>query len=216
MARCDPAALFQLHVQTLFVCDGRGRMVSTNEPRPRPAPRVYAGTWAGGRVVLVRHDVEEGAAREWTAAGRGELRDRVARHRPIVGEHRGPAFVLPAMVSHEEVVGVSAGIMLHPELLSRGWLPNETPPYLGVVRDGMVVAVCYSSRTTAQGDAAGVETVTAYRGQGLGATAVRAWVAAVQAAGRYAFYSTEWTNAASLGLARKLGAIEIGEDWSLG
>jgi RimJ/RimL family protein N-acetyltransferase len=82
-------------------------------------------------------------------------------------------------------------------------------------RDGMVVAVCYSSRISAEAAEAGVETVESFRGRGLALEAVRAWAAAIQDSGRLAFYSTEWTNKASRRIAEKLGAHEFGEDWHL-
>jgi hypothetical protein len=211
----EPHELFSAHLRTLYRFDHLGRLLSTNEVRPKPAPRVYAGTCSERRFVRVRHDVVETVAREWLACRPEQLPAVVGKHAPVTGEHRGPAFLLGEISGPAGAAPVTAATELHPELLSRGWLLDETPPYFGVVRNGAVVAVCYSSRSTPEAAAAGVETVEAYRGQGLALDAVRAWAAAVQASGRHAFYSTEWTNEASRRVAAKLGAIEIGEDWWL-
>ncbi len=214
MAQTEPD-LFALHVRTLYTFDALGRLTGTNEPRPSPAPRVYAGSDGTRRFVRVRQDVPEQVAREWLACDPKELRAAVERHGPVANEHRGPAFVLPKLAAGAEAVAVTSSHVLHPELAARGWRMDETPPYIGVVRDGQVVAACFSARSTPEADAAGVETAASYRRQGLGLEAVRGWAAAVQAMGRHAFYSTTWDNEASRRVAARLGAIEIGEDWSL-
>lgn len=213
----DPgkAALFALHLDALYSFDAANRLTGTNEVRPRAGPRVYAGSSGVTRFLRVRQDIPDEVTREWLACGAEELRALVEKHGPILDEHQGPAFVLPPQTGVDDAVTVTSASQLHPELVARGWLLDEAPPYVGAVRDGQVVAVCYSSRATAEAAAAGVETVEAYRGQGLGLAAVRAWAAAVQTSGRHAFYSTEWSNEASRRVAEKLGAIEIGEDWWL-
>lgn len=209
--------LLHIHLRTLFRLDSQGRLETTNERRGRPAPRVYVGSGERERIVRTRAGIPELIARSWLAcASDAELRAKVAAHGEVASEYRGPAFVLPAVeFSRARAVEVGPALRLHPELLARGWSLDEQGPYLGVVRDGMVVAACYSSRWTPESAAAGVETATAYRGQGLALEAVRAWAAAVQASGRLALYSTEWTNEASRRVAAKLDAFEYGEDWHL-
>ncbi len=87
-------------------------------------------------------------------------------------------------------------------------------PCFGVMDGGLVVSICCCARTTVEAAEAGVETATRYRAGGwregrcgLGE--------AVIASGRVAFYSTSRENLASQAVARKLGAVEFGEDWSL-
>ena len=212
----DTPNLFSLHLRTLFTFDALGRMTGTNEPRPGPAPRIYTGNDGRHTHVRVRHDIPEAVSREWLACSPEALRDVVARHATIANEHRGPAFLLPPLEPGIEAVPVRAGHLLHPELVARGWRIDETAPYLGVIREGQVVAVCFSARSTPEADAAGVETAESYRRRGLALEAVRGWAAAVQAGGRHAFYSTTWENEASQRVAAALGAFQIGEDWSLG
>ena len=60
---------------------------------------------------------------------------------------------------------------------------------------------------------AGVETLEAFRHQGLALAAVACWARAVQQTGRLALYSTSWDNEASLAVARRLSARIYGEDW---
>jgi RimJ/RimL family protein N-acetyltransferase len=62
---------------------------------------------------------------------------------------------------------------------------------------------------------AGVETLAAFRGKGYAIAAVAGWAAAVQQSQRIALYSTSWQNQASQAVAKKLGAVSYGEDWSI-
>ncbi|MGE0599778.1 MAG: GNAT family N-acetyltransferase [Dehalococcoidia bacterium] len=208
--------LLRLELRTMFRFSLHGRIAAINEPPWLPGPRIFRATAGGITLVRIREDVPESIARHWLATeGEEQLRLAVAKHRPVEQEYRGPAFVLPKVSAPTGTEAVSSALRLHPELIARGWKAGETGPYIGVVRDGMVVAVCYSSRLSAEAAAAGVETVTAYRGQGLAVEAVKGWAAAVQSSGKIAFYSTEWTNEASRRVAAKLNAREFGEHWHL-
>lgn len=212
--------LIRLQLRTAFVLDRHGRLLAVNEPHRPEAPRVFLAIAGTDRLVRVRHNVPEAVAREWLAcAGEdAELAARVAAHQAITNEHRGPAYILPpqsADPGQTMLVRATGAAPLHPELVSRGWGMTEAEPYVGVVRDGHIVAVCYSSRDGAEACEAGVETAMTYRGLGLGALAVRAWAAAVQRSGRVALYSTSWDNLPSQRIAARLGAHRYGENWHL-
>lgn len=211
--------LIRLQLRAGFVLDRHGRLLAVNEPNRPPAPRVAIAIARGERVIRVRHDVPEHVARRWLACtDDDELLGRVAAHREVAAEHRGPAFVLPPTGEPGERVvepGAPGAPPLHPGLVARGWGLSEARPYAGVVRDGYIVAVCYSSRDGVEACEAGVETVSDYRGRGLATVAVRAWAAAVQRSGRVALYSTTWENEASRRVAARLGAEQYAELWRL-
>ncbi len=190
-----------------------------NDIGERAAPRLFIGTGSdGSRVVRVGAGVGE---REWRALLRcaGDLeavRARLATTAPVEHEHRGPAYVLPGdLRSGPRAVPVTDPSLLHPELAPWGPELELRRPCFGVLDGGLVVSVCCCARTTAEAAEAGVETATAFRGRGMAARAVAAWAEAVTASGRVAFYSTSRENLASQAVARKLGAFEFGEDWSL-
>lgn len=88
-------------------------------------------------------------------------------------------------------------------------------PVVAAVDGGIAVAVCFCSRITARVAEAGVYTEASYRGRGYATEAVRGWAAGVRATGRLPLYSTSRTNAASQGVAKKLGAVQYGVDYSL-
>lgn len=203
----------------MFLLDRRGRLLVGNEPaRPAP-PRIFISIGGGARIVLVRHDVCERHTRDWLACcdDPAALAAKLREHAIIEREYRGPAYVLPSLepAAGAVLLGGPDTPPLHPELLARGWRTSETGPYVGVVWDGLVVAVCSSSREGSGACEAGVETAIQYRGLGLGSLAVQSWAAAVQQSGRVALYSTEWENLASQRLAARLGAHQYGENWHI-
>ena len=99
-----------------------------------------------------------------------------------------------------------------------------TPSYLlpqtdcfAIVRGGEVLSACWTSRFLAGVAAeAGVRTRESERGQGFAIRVVAAWARAMRDSGTEPLYSTEWTNAASRGVARRLGLILCGEDLHIG
>ncbi|MGH8678990.1 MAG: GNAT family N-acetyltransferase [Burkholderiales bacterium] len=100
----------------------------------------------------------------------------------------------------------------------RGWTAAEIPgrsPILAVIDGGYPVSVCFCARTSEAAAEAGVETAAAFRGRGFGPRVTAAWAVAIRASGRIPLYSTSWSNAASLAVARKLGLVQYASDWSL-
>jgi hypothetical protein len=206
-------------VRTLYRVDRLGRLACVNDLGQPEAPRVFIGTGTDGcRVVRVGAGVKE---REWRAllrcAGDPEaVRATLETTVPVKREHRGPAYVLPGELrAGPRAVPVTDPAVLHPELAPWGPELALRRPCFGVMDNGVVVSICCCARTTAEAAEAGVETAAAFRGKGLAAEAVAAWAEAVIASGRVAFYSTSRENLASQAVARKLGAFEFGEDWSL-
>lgn len=210
--------LLELQVRTLHRVDRLGRLVCVNDLGEPEAPRVFVGTATSGeRVVRVRADLRE---REWRALLRcagdaGALRAALEALGPIAREHRGPAYVLPQDLPRGKAVPVTGPALLHPELAPWGPELEGRWPCFGVMESGLVVSICASARLTPEAAEAGVETASEYRGRGHAVAAVAGWAAAVIASGRVAFYSTSHQNLASQAVARKLGAVAFGEDWSL-
>lgn len=206
-------------MRTLYCVDRLGRLVCVNDLGTPPAPRVFIGTGSdGSRVVRVGAGVGE---REWRAllrcAGDSQaVRATLETTAPVKRENRGPAYVLPGdLRAGPRAVPVAEPEVLHPELAPWGPELEARWPCFGVMDGGLVVSICCCARTTVEAAEAGVETATGFRGRGMAAEAVAAWAEAVIASGRVAFYSTSRENLASQAVARKLGAFEFGEDWSL-
>lgn len=225
--------LMDIYADTLFTYDAHGRMLRSNEPREqerRPAPRLYLGRTTDGHVVRFGAGVSDALA-----ARLEEIIDRLPpvedvhtppapltaprkaleQEAPVMTEEGGPVYRFPAsIVPRGDVVQLTdANLELvrdtYPSLreeLSDWW------PCFAAVQAGAAVSVCFSSRVGARAEAAGVDTLPAFRGRGYASAVTAAWGAAIREAGRIPLYSTSWANLASQGVARRAGLILFGED----
>ncbi|MEP7291458.1 MAG: GNAT family N-acetyltransferase [Chloroflexota bacterium] len=225
--------LIQMQVEALFVHDSSSRLLRINEPDPPdPAPRFFLGRTQAGNLWRTRYNLppdlaaelarlaaDEPVAADFRAPPRHEAEylQLLEQHAPPVTRYSGPAYSLPQLDAPARAVTITAE---NAPLLEAhfAWLRTtfaEYAPVVAVVADGVAVSVCFSSRLTARAAAAGVDTEANYRGRGYAPDAVRGWAAAVRASGRLPLYDTSWANSASQAVARKLGAVQYGTDYSL-
>jgi hypothetical protein len=225
--------LMKAQVEALFTHDAGGRILRTNEPRSMPAPRFFLGRTGCGNVWRVRQDLPPRIARalENRAAAEPVAEDldapplQVERYCALLREHgeiqsifAGAAFRFPEIIlPPEQVVKISPANSI---LLVRGFGPAAGElqgrfPWFAVVEDGVAVSVCFSARITTRVAEAGVQTLEPFRGRGYAARAVAGWARAVRERGRIPLYSTSWENTASRAVARKLGLILYGADFSI-
>lgn len=216
-----------LHLRTLFLLNDDGRIIGTREPEPGAGALFCLIRGVTDCAWAVRADVPPEVADEL---------DRLARDEPPVSDFRnapvharryaalvegkcdsGPAFTFPEELPppHGTVLIDDIGVLGHhfPELTASE-VPHRTP-IVAVVEDGRAVSVCFSSRRADTAAECGVETAAGYRGRGLAARVTAAWALAVRASGRTPLYSTSWSNAASLAVARKLGLVPYAGRWSI-
>jgi GNAT acetyltransferase len=218
----------RLQLDTLFVLSERGRIHSTRQPLPSPGPAFMLIRGSTEVAWGVRHDVADELA--------GEIAD-LARQEPLSPEWErpplharryqaalrgrvdwGPAFEFPEFVASPDGV-----VAIHDEsLLGRhfsGWVAGEieagAAPMMAVLVDGHAVSVCFCARRSIGAAEAGLDTAPAFRGRGLAARVTTSWAGAVRASGRTPLYSTSWTNASSLAVARKLGLRIYATNWSI-
>jgi len=227
--------LMDLHITTLFHIDPNGRLRSVNELDAPPAPRLFLGRTPVGNRWRFRHDLpialvqhleqlcqEEPASADHTRLPQNyqTITAALRAHAPIQAEYCGPAYWVPdAGAVPDNVVLIT---QTNGQLLRAGfpWLVSlaqqrDSGPIAAAVAQGMAVAVCFCSRLPGRATEAGVETLDAFRGKGYATAAVAGWVAAVRQRGIMPLYSTTWTNHASQAIARKLGMVRYGEDWSI-
>lgn len=218
----------EIYLQTAFVLDAAGRIVSTREPQPTPGP-IFALVRSAERCVwAVRAGAAQAVADELNRLAQAEPPTSDLRAAPFHA-HRyaallggrvrsGPAFEFPSTI----VASADVVVVEDERLLARhfcGWVAGEIAagraPVMAVVDDGAPVAVCFSARASRAAAEAGVETAAQFRGRGLGPRVTAAWALAVRASGRTPLYSTDWSNAPSLALARKLGLRVYAAHWSV-
>ncbi|MFN2399894.1 MAG: GNAT family N-acetyltransferase [Gemmatimonadaceae bacterium] len=217
-----------LQLETLFILDGDGRILSTREPQGTPGPLFFLVRSATECAWAVRTDVDAELAEELLSLARKEppVQDvRVARLHAdrycslLSGRvQSGPAFGFPpSLINPPSVVEIEDEALL--EMHFRGWVPGEIgagrAPVWAVVEDGYPVSICFSARRSDLAAEAGVETAAEFRGMGSASRATAAWARAIRGSGRTPLYSTDWTNEASLALARKLALEPYASDWSV-
>lgn len=226
----------QEQVRTLYRLNGQGRLLATADtsgptPADTPAPLIFLGRTVQGNCWHLRHDLPAKLATRLGELCRREPPLSPQRSEPGIaaeirlllnpaGEWRGPAYLLhgppPAPAHAVRITAANAHLLSthFPAMLAHPW-PGRAGPVTAALVGGQAVAVCTSVRFTAAAAEAGVEATEAFRGQGHASAAAALWAHTVQAGGRLALYSTSWDNHASQGVARRLGAVQYGEDWSL-
>ena len=217
----------QLQLETLFVLDGDGRIVSTREPDAAAGPAFFLVRDEHACAWAVHRDVPFEVARELVALARtepplGELTDSPTHADTYVARiggriDSGPVFTFPPTIAAAEGVGVITDLA-QLERHFRGWTVDELPersPIFGIIEDGHAVSVCFCARRTTAAAEAGLETASNFRGRGFGAQVAAAWGRAIWDSGRLPLYSTSWGNVASLGVARRIKLQPCASDWSL-
>ncbi len=229
----SPLELAQLQAAALYVQDADGRLLRVNEPEPDDAvPRFFLARTPAGHLWRTCYDVpaERTAQLARLAADEpvpsdlrappqylAEYSALLQQDAPIRSTQSGPAYYLPPRAPARGTVGITpqnaALLRAHfPYTLRR---LAERAPVVVVVADGVAVAACYTVRITAQAAEAGVDTIAGYRGRGYAVATVGGWAAGIRAGGKLPLYSTAWENTASQAVARKLGAVQYGVDFSI-
>ena len=225
--------LIGLQTEALFRHDASGRMLSTNEPEPDPAPRLFLGRTKAGSIWRFRYDLPAPLIRDLERVLRAEpvaadlgqppatlagLIETLEAHAPVQSTWIGPAWRFPDEVEPPE--GAVAITSSNVAVLRRHFPYTATyledrRPCAAVVVDGVAVSACYSARNSPEAAEAGVDTLEAFRGRGYAPAVVAAWGIAVRESGRVPLYSTSWENLASRSVARKLGLVLYGADLSI-
>jgi hypothetical protein len=217
-----------LQLETLFILDDRGRIISTREPLPSRGPMFMLIRGAVDLAWAVHADVADAIADELDDLARKEPTSAEWDRPPIhSGRYQallrgrvggGPAFEFADAT--ETPVGV---VTVYDEVRMQrhfsGWVAGEiesgAAPVMAVLADGDPVSVCFCARRSMVAAEAGLETAAAFRGRGYAPRVTAAWAAAVRASGRTSLYSTSWANTSSLAVAQKLGLKTYATDWSI-
>jgi hypothetical protein len=217
----------QLQLETLFVLNEKGRIMSTREPDPSPGPRFALIRGTTSCAWATRADVSEELAVRVDELAREErvardlLREPLHAHgyQVLLGgrSDSGPAFTFPDRIPTTSGIVAIDGLAPLQRYL-RGWTEKEIPersPILAVCEAGHAISVCFCARQSPVAAEAGVETAVPFRRRGFGARVTAAWALSILASGRLPLYSTSWSNEPSLAVARKLRLEMCANDWSL-
>ncbi len=227
------ADLVQMQAEALFLHDANGKLLGINEPgNDAPAPRFFLSRTKSTNLWRTRYDlpIDLAAQIERLAADEPVVSDLLeaprhaakyaellSQHAPVIETDAGPAYyLLETDLPHDAVIITPENIGLleayFPWLLTT---LGDYAPVSATIVDGNAVAVCFCSRITAKVCEAGVHTEDAFRGHGYATNAVRGWAAAIHSSGRLPLYDTSWDNKASQAIARKLGGVQYGANFSI-
>jgi hypothetical protein len=227
----DATAMSQLEllIETLWVLDEAGRILSAREPGAPAGPLLSLARGPTGCAWAVRHDVSDALAAQLDELARREpaISDLetpplyAREYRALLGHgavFEGPAFTFPDQLE------LSRGLVLIDDEAQlqkhfRGWVPGEIAegraPVVAWVEEGAPVSICFCARLSDHAAEAGLETAMAFRGRGLGARVTAGWALAIRASGRTPLYSTAWSNHASRAVARKLRLNAYASIWNI-
>jgi hypothetical protein len=219
----------RLQLATLFVTDARQRIVCTREPHPSPGPAFIFIRGASTCAWAVRADVPGPVARDLERLASDEA-PSVIWDRPLLHAERyaallsgrirsGPAFTFPEHLDdetgHTFVVSDEDELSLHFSGWTSGEIDGGRAPVVAVREDGHAVSICFCARRSTLAAEAGIETAAPFRRRGYAQRTAIAWATRVRALGLLPLYSTDWSNHASLALARKLKLVAFAADFSV-
>ena len=216
--------------EAAYTRDAAGDLLTVAEPwdKTRPASLLWASLSLSGECsLLFRKDVPE-PLREQARLLAGRLLPvdpsgqdffrACADLFPGSAAEAEYSFRVPPLSLPEETALMTADLVSAriPEVFR--WITDELPFIPGchaVIRDGYIVSLCRSVRIGDAAEEAGIETLPAYRGQGLAMSALAAWAADVRKRGKTPLYSTSLNNDSSQRIAQKSGLQLIGRHYTL-
>ncbi len=227
-AACDDTELMRIQSETLYLLDGRRRIIGINEPSQAAETAVFVGTTRFGRELLVAADMPdpiEEALRMQCEPGTDisivHMSKTIETYMPVKQIWVGPAYVFPD--EPIEPAADPAIVLIHqsnasllktcfPEIQSE---LEERQPVIGYVIGDTAVSVCCSARKSAKAAEASLSTAAAFRGRGLGAKAAARWGWEIRKLGQIPLYSTAWDNLSSQRIAHKIGLYQYGMDFHI-
>ena len=226
--------LMDIHAKALFLHDQKGRMECVNAPgRRRPAPKLFLGVTKERYLCRFRYDIPDGLAEEAEDLVLSEPIPADLWEKPACLERMralpetqtevrkiapGPAYMIPKDIRQpgDHVVRIHTE---NANLLQFGFSDSlddleQSQPFLALIEGGKAVSICCNARLSPEAAEAGVQTLEAYRGRGYAGEVTAAWGRAIRELGRVPLYSTASDNLDSQSVARKLGLILYGVDYS--
>ena len=214
----DDLEFIEIDLATCYRHDDEGHLRLAGVGERATPPFVLART-AAGDVLRFRSDLPEETVEQIAETCQreppaGDLRDRpdnyneiqdiLQAHEPLQRVGVSLVYRFPEdMRPHRPLVEItSANLQLLADIFPD---LDIDQPCLAVLEDGRAVSVCQTVGAFLQARVAGVDTMEAYRRRGYAAATVAGWGLAVRELGHIPLYSTRLDNAASQGVARKVG-----------
>jgi len=224
ISNISPMDMMKIQAETLYTMDNQKRLLSINEPDGGQAPALFIGISSVGQCSYYHEQlpftlIEELGCDAELPLDVAKLIRRVETFKPVKSVWMGPAYTFPETCGewnpNVQLIESHRTFLLEehfPDLIEH---LHEKMPVAAYVIEDSAVAVCCSARVSQQGAEASLYTAPNFRGQGYAVEAVKCWQYHVRESGRIPIYSTSWDNIASQAVARKLGLIQFGVDFSV-
>ncbi|WP_340401216.1 GNAT family N-acetyltransferase [Paenibacillus sp. FSL H8-0079] len=220
----SPIEMLKIQANTLYTINEQQRLLSINEPGGGQAPAIFIGMTSAGSLTYYHEQLPPNLMAELGKDSElpldiPKLIRKVETFESVNRVWMGPAYSFPETLDEwdlkVQLIGHEQRYLLaehFPELTDHS---HEKSPVAAYVIEGSAVAVCCSARVSVHGAEASLYTAPGYRGHGYAAETVKCWQYDVKKRGRMPIYSTSWDNLASQHVARKLGLIQFGVDFSI-
>ncbi|WP_339300225.1 GNAT family N-acetyltransferase [Paenibacillus sp. FSL R5-0623] len=220
----SPMAMLKIQVSTLYIINEQQRLLSINEPGGGQAPALFIGMTSAGSLIYYHEQFPPDLMDELSKDCElpldiPKLIRKVETFEPVNHVWMGPVYAFPE-ISDEwnqkvQLIGQEQRYLLAEHFSELTDHLHEKSPVAAYVIGDSAVAVCCSARVSLHGAEASLYTAPGYRGHGYAAETVKCWQYYVKERGRMPIYSTSWDNLASQHVARKLGLIQFGVDFSI-
>ncbi|MGV2883775.1 GNAT family N-acetyltransferase [Paenibacillus taichungensis] len=216
--------MMKIQANTLYTMDNQKRLLSINEPDGGQAPAFFIGITSVGQCFYYHEQlpltlIEELGCDTELPLDIAKLIRRVETFKPVRSVWMGPAYTFPEKCGewhpNVQLIESHRTFLLEEHFSDLIERLHEKMPVAAYVIENSAVAVCCSARVSTQGAEASLYTAHNFRGQGYAAEAVKCWQYHIKESGRIPIYSTSWDNIASQTVARRLGLIQFGVDFSI-
>jgi len=224
ISNLSPLDMMNIQADTLYTMDDRKRLLRINEPDGGQAPALFIGITSAGPCSFY-HEQLPSSLIEKLGYETGfpldipKLIRSVETFKPVKSVWMGLAYAFPEKCGqwhpNVQLIDPHHTFQLAEHFPDFIELPYEKMPVAAYVIEDSAVAVCCSARVSTQGAEASLYTAPDFRGRGYAAEAVKCWQHHVKESGRIPIYSTSWDNVASQNVARKLGLLQFGVDFSI-
>lgn len=227
LQKMDAMHLMRLHISCLFMRDEEGALQKINEPwgAVKDAPLLYLGeTINGGYCFAFHESISSEQRKEICMLSEEMAKEEVflERCQRLLGakqQETDLAYLLPKQPELQEaaVLLTRKTLEVQEERKTFAWLTDEidvVQPCIGIMQKEEIASLCRSVRVTKEAHEAGLETLPAYRGQGLAVIAAAAWANEVYQKNALPLYSTSLENLPSQRVVQKLEGILYGRGYS--
>jgi hypothetical protein len=198
-----------------------GLLIRIPGPYPDVIARFYVTRQKNGYMTFVRQDQPEQIRKQLSSLSPEEaftdhekVKEFLAKVAPCEEVLEGRSYIFPDTITPADYPNAIQLNANHERLVNEFDVKlNILPgPIYAIIVDNHIASACVSSREDERAAEAWVQTSQTFRQRGYGSQVTAAWANNLQKRAKIPFYSHRLGNAASEGVARRLGLIRFIDD----